>query len=201
MNKQHDFRQVRKRDVVGIAAEKCATHFTRRSVLCRFAYAAAAILGAQFLVAEGFRGTAWANEGPKCKLNTNATAGCSPTGLYCGFTGPTICSGGGVPTGCIQQSGCPAGTTPYGSWTACCQCPDQGTVGANVTYTDCCGTVSAAKCGNNGVGVPPPCPGGTANSTACPGCYLSDWCGNFVTGGGKYVCSVIKQGTQCTYAS
>lgn len=141
MNKQHDFRQVRKRDIVGITAEKCATHFTRRSVLCRFAYAAAAILGAQFLVAEGFRGTAWANEDPGCNYAPNDP--CGANGMLCGIAqGAIPCSGLAACLGCLQANGCPLGTAPEGSWQGCCTCANKA--GSQIViYTDCCSSTIA----------------------------------------------------------
>ncbi len=199
MKNKPSFDQPPERGWTDAAARRAAGNLTRRSVLCRLGYAAAAALGANFLVANGPKASATVVAKPPCQLDTDIAKGCGKTGLYCGLTGPAICSGPiKVVPDCIKAGGCPAGTAPYSSWTACCQCPNQANTGLSVTYTDCCGTVDASKCENVGVTVNPPC---TGAAVSCPGCYASDWCGIIGFGGGAYVCTLVSAGAKCTPAA
>lgn len=178
----------------GKAAKHAAGSMTRRSALCRLGYAAAAMLGANFLVADGPKARATVVANPPCQFNQQKR--CSPDGDLCGLqTGASLCNPLAACPGCLQANGCPQGTSPSGSWVLCCQCANNNNQGILMTYTDCCGKLdTTGPCGGN-------CP---APHVACgklprDPCYFTslgaDWCE--VTNP-SYACTTYSADGKCT---
>jgi hypothetical protein len=154
-----------KSELAGLAdgmSQRAALGLTRRSVICRVGYAAAALLGAKFLVADGPRALAKVAANPPC---FDQQSPCGNTGIACGLSNDASPCGmlsSNCP-GCLQANGCPAGTAPNGSWTGCCACAN-GNAKYTVTYTDCC----RSDGGYGLTGLPAPCNG--------PNCFLHVEC-------------------------
>ncbi len=175
----------------GIAARHAAGRMTRRSALCRLGYAAAAILGANFLVADGPKARATVVANPPCNLSKT----CS--GLYCGLSNDaSTCDqlAGSCPNGCMQANGCPVGSQPEGSWTGCCSCAN-GAASYTVVYTDCCSSQF-----KNYLQLPAPCnPNPCFEHVNCPAnrYSTSGWCQDVVDicggpGTDYYICTQVR---------
>ena len=177
----------------GKAAKHAAGSMTRRGALCRLGYAAAAILGANFLLADGPKAHATVVAKPPCQLDTKSP--CNADGLYCGMQkNAGDCKGYAQCSGCIQANGCPQGTSPEGSWTACCLCPGSTTTGLYVTMQDCCGTITVnGKCWRCAP-VYPGCTNETCTNNSCLG---MDWCDYLVS----YACTLVTVGGKCAPAA
>jgi hypothetical protein len=180
----------------GKAAKHAAGSMTRRGALCRLGYAAAAIFGANFLVADGPKATATVVANPPCQFNQ--TSPCSTDGWLCGLQpNAAPCNPLSACPGCLQANGCPQGSAPSGSWKLCCQCLGNPNLGRMVTFTDCCGTpfdpTGSGPCGSSCpalLRVPKGC-----NGNHCNACIIADWCEPFA---GKYICTNVTSGGKCT---
>lgn len=181
----------------GKAAKHAAGSMTRRGALCRLGYAAAGILGARFLLADGPKALATVVANSPCQLKQD---GCAVTSIYCGMETPAGASPA-IDCGSLKifgpdcdQNGCPAGTTPSGEWIACCTCPQNQAKGLSVTYQDCCGTVDASRCKSFG-GINPSCASQICDPASCDFGEV-DWCSPSFFGG--YVCTKVTVGGSCT---
>ena len=132
---QHQIKNEFGDGLVGAAAKFAATRLTRRSLVCRLGHAAAALMGAEFLVANGPRAVATVVGKSPCQFSQ--TNPCGANGILCGVESQAYpCSQLASCKDCLVD-GCPQGTQPEAHWTGCCLCTNEmGTV--KVNYTDCC---------------------------------------------------------------
>lgn len=180
--------------LMGAAARAAASRLTRRSLVCGLGYAAAAVMGAKFLIADGARAMATVKAGPTC---FDAKNPCGTHGLLCGLSGgAVVCKEAfgsvGCPN-CLQGNGCPKGSQPNQSWTGCCSCAN-GSASYTVQYTDCCsGSYTCNK-------LPPPCNTNGNNTCVCHSdCSANpvtdQWCNYYVdcrvSTGNNYVCTRV----------
>lgn len=187
-------------DLADRISQKAAIGLTRRSVICRAGYAAAALLGAKFLVADGPRALAKvaANPPPNCFDQAHP---CAPDGLYCGIgLGVAPCSQMAGCKGCLQANGCPVGTAEIHTWQACCLCTGQANHGTMVNYSDCCGLPLSGYSFNN---LPAPCngcfPNGLTGATCVGGIHgTASWCSYLQP---DYICTNVWLGGPCNQAA
>lgn len=188
-------------DWTGTVARNLASGLTRRSVLCRLSYAAAAVLGVRFLVAGGARGSG--TPGAKGHLPCFSESD-KCNGILCGLqVSALLCEPLKACPGCLDnKTHCPQGTAPSDSWYLCCTCTNDNTKATQVIYTDCCGTPidphGPGPCGEKCAQIPenPGC-----KQPRAP-CYLTgfgaDWC---TVGAGTYVCTTYRPTVPCTPGS
>ena len=194
LRNQHRIKDELGGGLVGAAAKFAATRLTRRSLVCRLGYAAAALMGAEFLVANGPRAVATVKGTPPCFDQKDP---CGANGKWCSIASNAApCDQMKTCAGCLQASGCPVGTAPEDSWTACCICVGQANLGWFVKYVDCCATALSGLSTQN---LPLPCKGcfpQGLSGTNCVGANhtAGSWCSTLHP---NYVCTQVQVGGPC----